>query len=250
MATGPARPSPVVPLSPKEDEMANQGNDITLRGSAGNFSAYAVEPADAKAGIVVIQEIFGVNSHIRSVTDRLAGAGYAALAPDVFHRQQPGVQLGYGEEDIQTGFGLMQGLDMDGAVADIDVCIDYLRDKTGGKVGVTGFCMGGRLAYLAAATLSPDAAVPYYGGGIASQLDRAASITCPILFHFGERDAHIPMSDVEQIRDAVSGLADATVHTYNADHGFHCDERGSYDADAAALAWSRTLEFFGRCLGG
>ena len=224
--------------------MANRGSDITLQGPGGEFSAYAVEPAGASAGVVVIQEIFGVNQHIRSVTDRFAQAGYAAVAPDIFHAQQPGVQLGYDEQDIQTGFGLMQGLDMAAAVQDIGVCIEYLRDKTGGKVGVTGFCMGGRLTYLAAADLSPDAAVAYYGGGIASQLDKAGSISCPIMFHFGEKDAHIPMSDVAQIREAVRGLPDATVHTYDADHGFHCDERGSYDADAASIAWSRTLEFF------
>ncbi|MEC9339956.1 MAG: dienelactone hydrolase family protein [Pseudomonadota bacterium] len=229
--------------------MAIQGRDITLKGPDGEFSAYGVMPAGATAGVVVIQEIFGVNHHIRSVTERIAAAGYAALAPDIFHAQQAGVQLGYNEQDVQTGFGLMQGLDMDAAVQDIGVCIDFLRDQTGDKVGVTGFCMGGRLTYLAAANLSPDAVAAYYGGGIASQLDQAASISCPILFHFGERDAHIPMNDVEKIRAAVSGLADATVHTYDADHGFHCDERGSYDADAAKLAWSRTLAFFEQHLG-
>lgn len=219
--------------------------DISLSGPSGSFGAYSAKPADgATAGVVVIQEIFGVNSHIRSVTDRVAEAGYAALSPDLFHAQEAGVQLGYGEQDMQTGFGLMQGMDIPAAVAEIGACVEALRQETGGKVGVTGFCMGGLMTYLSAAAGAPDAAVAYYGGGIASNLDAAAGIQCPIIFHFGEKDAFIPAADVEKVREAVAGLADAKVYTYDADHGFHCDERPSYDEASAKQAWSRTMECF------
>lgn len=225
--------------------MAVISSEVTLSGPKGKFGAYSATPGDgAKAGVVVIQEIFGVNRHIRAVTDRMAQAGYAALSPDLFHAQQAGVQLGYTEPDIQTGFGLMQGLDVPGAVAEIGACVEYLRKQTGGKVGVTGFCMGGLMTYLSAAAGAPDAAAAYYGGGIAANLDKANRIRCPIVFHFGEKDAHIPMSDVDKVRQAVANLADATVYTYAADHGFHCDERASFDSASAATAWARTLEFF------
>lgn len=224
------------------------GKDITIQGVDGPFSAYLATASGQPVGsVVVIQEIFGVNSHIRSVCDRLAAAGFNALAPDLFHRSEPGVQLGYGEADFQRGFELMQALDHAKALADIDACIKDLRSH-GGKVAVLGFCMGGLLAYRSAANLHPDAAVAYYGGGIVNFLDEASKIACPIQFHFGERDHFIPMTDVDKIRAAIAGLKETELYVYPADHGFNCDQRASYDAAAAALAWQRSLDFLRRHL--
>lgn len=224
------------------------GKDITIQGVDGPFSAYLATASGQPAGsVVVIQEIFGVNSHIRSVCDRLAAAGFNALAPDLFHRSEPGVQLGYGEADFQRGFELMQALDHAKALADIDACIKELRSH-GGKVAVLGFCMGGLLAYRSAANLHPDAAVAYYGGGIVNFLDEASKIACPIQFHFGERDHFIPLTDVDKIRAAIAGLKETELYVYPADHGFNCDQRASYDAASAALAWQRSLDFLRRHL--
>jgi len=228
--------------------MVLKSASLAIEVSDGSMQSYRVSPdVGAAAGVVVIQEIFGVNSHIREVADKVALAGYGVLAPDIFHRQQPGVELGYEEADIGTGFALMQQLDIASAVQDIGACVAALREETGGHVAVMGFCMGGLLAYLSAAAGQPDAAVAYYGGGIADHLDQVGQIQCPLLFHFGEQDDHIPMAQVEAIRGAVSGI-DATIHTYPAGHGFNCDQRGSYDAAAANLAWQRTEEFLARHL--
>lgn len=225
------------------------GKDVTLKTNDGEFSAYLSTTASKPTGsVVVIQEIFGVNSHIRSVCDRLAAAGFNALAPDLFHRSEPGVQLGYEQADFGRGFELMQALDHTQALADIDACIGDLRSH-GGKVAVLGFCMGGLLAYRSAANLKPDAAVAYYGGGIANFLGEAGNIRCPIQFHFGEKDHFIPMADVDKIRAAIAGLKETELHVYPADHGFNCDQRASYDAAAASLAWQRSLDFLRRHLG-
>jgi carboxymethylenebutenolidase len=224
------------------------GKDITVKAADGPFSAYlATAAGKPKGSVVVIQEIFGVNSHIRSVCDRLAAAGFNALAPDLFHRSEPGVQLGYGEADFGRGFELMKALDHGKALADIDACIADLRSH-GGKVAVLGFCMGGLLSFRSAANLKPDAAVAYYGGGIANFLGEAGNITCPIQFHFGEKDHFIPRSDVDKVRAATASLKDSAVYVYPADHGFNCDQRASYDAAAAELAWQRSLDFLGRHL--
>ncbi len=224
------------------------GKDITVKAADGSFSAYLASAAGRPAGsVVVIQEIFGVNSHIRSVCDRLAAAGFNALAPDIFHRSEAGVQLGYAEADMGRGFELMKALDHAAALADIDACIADLRSH-GGKVAVLGFCMGGFLAYRSAANLKPDAAVAYYGGGIVNVLGEAANIACPVQFHFGEKDHFIPLSDVDTIRAAIAGLTESELYVYPADHGFNCDQRGSYDAPSAALAWQRSLDFLRRHL--
>jgi carboxymethylenebutenolidase len=224
------------------------GKDIIVKGAEGAFSAYLATATGKPAGsVVVIQEIFGVNSHIRSVCDRLAAAGFNALAPDLFHRSEPGVQLGYGEADFGRGFELMKALDHAKALADIDACVADLRSH-GGKVAVLGFCMGGLLAYRSAANLKPDAAVAYYGGGIVNFLAEAGNIACPIQFHFGEKDHFIPLSDVEKLRVATASLAESELYVYPADHGFNCDQRGSYDAGAAALAWQRSVDFLRRHL--
>ncbi len=225
------------------------GKDITIKAGDDAFSAYLATTAGQAAGsVVVIQEIFGVNSHIRAVCDRLAAAGFTALAPDLFHHSEPGVQLGYAETDVNRGFGLMQQMDQGKALADLDACIADLRSH-GGKVALLGFCMGGLLAFRGAANLKPDAAVAYYGGGIASCLGEAGSIACPIQFHFGAKDHFIPMTDVEKVRAATDGLKETELYVYPADHGFNCDQRGSYDAEAARLAWQRSVDFLHRHLG-
>ena len=221
------------------------GKRVELSAAGEQFSGYCAGAAgESQMGLVVIQEIFGVNSHIRDVCDRFADQGFIALAPDIFHRQQADVELGYEEADVGTGFGYMQSLEPAAVLADLAAAIQWLRDQGATKVGVVGFCMGGLYTYLSAVQLDPDAAVVFYGGGIGDRLDQAANIRCPIQFHFGERDDHIPMEVVARIEAAVKDLADATVYTYDAEHGFNCDQRGSFNPAAAAQAWQRTIDFF------
>jgi carboxymethylenebutenolidase len=218
------------------------GEILTLKTSDGvDISAYKAMPeGEPKGGMVVLQEIFGVNHHIRSVADRFAAAGYVAVAPALFDRVEKGVELAYDEAGIGRGFGLAQKSSQEAALRDISAAIALASE--GGKVGIVGFCWGGTLSYASATHLDTlAAAVGYYGGQIAAIVKER--LHCPVELHFGETDAHIPMTDVEKIRHAHPGMA---VYTYPAGHGFNCDERGSYDKASADLAWSRTLEFFGR----
>jgi carboxymethylenebutenolidase len=221
------------------------GERVTLSAKDGfEFTGYRALPAGTpRAGIVVIQEIFGVNAHIRAVADGFAADGYAAIAPQLFDRAERNVELGYEQEDIMRGAGIARGkLQMPQTLMDVQAAVDAAGSY--GKVGVVGYCFGGLVAWLSACQSSGvEAAVAYYGGGIASQAERQPR--CPVMMHFGERDAHIPMADVEKIRESVPS---AEIHVYAADHGFNCDHRGSYDAAAARLARERTLEFFGRHL--
>jgi carboxymethylenebutenolidase len=214
--------------------------------AADGFKAKAWRAAPAgkpKGGIVVIQEIFGVNHHIRSVTDRFAAAGYLAVAPGVFDRVEPGVELNYDQPGIAKGMELAGKMDRAKALSDIAAAI--AAAGAGGKVGITGFCMGGTYTWLAAANLAGlSAAVGYYGGGILGLQDLKPKV--PTILHFGERDAHIPVAGV---REFEKSHKDIPVYVYAADHGFHCDERASYDAPSAKLAWERTLAFFGEHVG-
>lgn len=208
------------------------------------LGAYAATPAgEAKGAVVVIQEIFGVNAHIRSVVDGYAAAGYYAVAPQIFDRVERDIELGYEEADMNAGIEIaFQKLDRDLALKDIQAAIE--QASVHGKVGVVGYCFGGLLTWLSACELDGvSAASSYYGGGVAGELDRTPR--CPVMMHFGELDAHIPMSDVDKVRAAQP---DVDVFVYPADHGFNCDHRGSYDQAAAELALSRTLEHFGRHL--
>ena len=215
------------------------------------FAGYlALPPAGSGPGLVLWQEIFGVNEHIRAVAEQYALDGFVVLAPDTFWRQAPRVELGYAGDDRTRAMTLMQGYGAADALADIHAAVSTLRARpevTGG-VGSFGYCMGGRLAYLAAATAGVDAAVAFYGGGIHTQLERAAAITCPVQFHYAEHDDHIPLDAVERVRAAVAGK-DAEVHVYpGAMHGFNCWARASYHAPSAALAHGRALAFLARCL--
>ncbi len=219
---------------------------------APGFAGYlALPPAGHGPGLVLWQEIFGVNAHIRAVAEQYALDGFVVLAPDTFWRQSPRVELGYEGADREQAFGLMKGYAGAEAQADIAASVATLRGRpevAGAKVGSFGYCMGGRLAYLAAATAGIDAAVAYYGGGIQGQLDRVASISCPVQFHYAEQDDNIPLDAVERVRAAMAGKA-AEVHVYpGAHHGFNCWARGSYHPASAALAHGRSLSFLAQHL--
>ena len=208
--------------------------------------AYAALPSSkAKAAVVVIQEIFGVNAHIQAVADRFAAQGYLAIAPAMFERVTPAVNLGYESADMTAGSALKDaamGLPGAGVLQDIQAAIDYGARQTGGKVGVVGFCWGGLLTWQAACTLGGiTAAVPYYGGGMTTPEEIARQPQCKVMAHFAELDHYIPMDGVHAF---AAARREVTVHTYPADHGFNCDQRGSYNEAAATLARGRTLAFF------
>jgi carboxymethylenebutenolidase len=219
------------------------GQNRQLRAADGfNLGAYEAKPSGkAKGGVVVIQEIFGVNSHIREVCDGYAKDGYVAIAPQIFDRIERNIELGYGPDDMTQGIGLARGkLKMDQTLQDLQAGIDAASKF--GKVATVGYCFGGLLAWLSACELSGLAcSASYYGGGVAGEANRKPK--CPVIMHFGEKDAHISMSDVEKVKKAQPGVQ---VYTYDADHGFNCDHRASYDAKAAALAKERTLAFFAK----
>jgi len=222
------------------------GQDISVAASdGGKFQAYLSKPESGGGpGVVVIQEIFGVNAHIRSVCDRYAEEGYVALAPDIFWRIEPGVTLNYDEKGIARGRDLATRIDLELAIADIASSIAVLRTSIGasGKVAAIGFCFGGRLAYLTAARTDIDVAVSYYGGGIEKLTDEARSIRCPIMFHWGADDSGIPANAREAVRVAMAGHDRAESYVYaEAGHGFNCDMRPSYNRFASRLAHSRTL---------
>jgi carboxymethylenebutenolidase len=208
------------------------------------LSAYRANPAgDPRGSVVVAQEIFGVNSHIKSVCDGFAKDGYVAIAPALFDRYERDVDIGYTGEDIARGRELKAKATTDAALQDIAAARDALSDA--GKVGVVGYCWGGFVAWMSACRLNGFAcAVTYYGGGMLEAI--AETPKCPVMAHFGERDSIIPVDGVKRFAAAHS---DVEVFIYAADHGFNCDQRGSYDAAAAALARERTLQHFRRHLG-
>ncbi|MGD0418893.1 MAG: dienelactone hydrolase family protein [Xanthobacteraceae bacterium] len=204
------------------------------------LGAYRADPGGAaKGGIVVIQEIFGVNHHIRAVCDRLAGMGYAAIAPALFDRQQPNFESGYSPDEIANARKFVANPDWGAMMRDVAAAID--EAKKSGPAAIIGFCMGGTIAFLAAAKLNGlSAAIGYYGGQIAKNADEKPKV--PVQLHFGEKDASIPMSDVAIIKAKRSG--DCEIYVYpDAQHGFHCDERGSYNEATAKLAWQRSTAF-------
>ena len=220
-----------------------------LRSADGHeFSAYEARPKGTpKAGVVVIQEIFGVNAHIRSVADGYADAGYAVVAPAIFDRVERGVELGYDDAGMGAGMKLaFQQLKIEDALQDLQTAVDHAAGLSdGGKVGVVGYCFGGLLTWLSACELTGViCASSYYGGGVSGARDKQAK--CPVMMHFGELDAHIPLSDVDAVREAQP---DVDIFVYQgADHGFNCDARSSYHAESAAIARRRTLEFFAQHL--
>lgn len=216
------------------------------------FRGYlSLPPKGTGPGIVLIQEIWGVNSHIRAVADQYALDGYVVLAPDVFWRQKPGVDLDYDADGSAQAFAYMKAVDFPLAVQDLTQAVKQLRamPETSGGVASVGYCMGGLLSYLCAANAGVDAAVCYYAGGIDGQLDQASKVSCPILFHFAENDQHIGKVAVDAVKAAFGNARNAVIETYpGADHGFNCWERPSYDQKSSAVAHGMSLSFLGKVL--
>jgi carboxymethylenebutenolidase len=223
------------------------GSLIQLSAADGaQIPAYVAQPeTPAKAAVVVIQEIFGVNVHIREVADAYAKEGYLAIAPAMFHRAQANVELGYTDADMGAGMALktaVESLPAPGAMQDIQAAIDHVHKACGGKVGIVGYCWGGLLTWRAACMLQGlSAAAPYYGGGVTTAAESARQARVPVMAHFAEEDKWISMDSVEAFKAAHPQVQ---VFTYAAHHGFNCNHRGAWQAEAAALAKQRTLDFF------
>ena len=216
---------------------------LRLKAADGHeFVAYRAAPEGEPAGgIVVVQEIFGVNAHLRAVCDRFAAEGFLAVSPALFDRIERNVEFGYTEETMERGRAFRAELGWETPLLDIDAAL--AAAAVSGTAGVVGFCWGGSLAWLSAARLEPACAVCYYGGQIHDFI--AERPRCPVLLHFGEKDSLIPREDQERIHAAHPELE---FHFYPADHGFNCDQRPAFDAESAALAWTRTLAFLRRNL--
>jgi carboxymethylenebutenolidase len=214
------------------------GEFTTLMARDGHeFNAWLAAPSGpARGAVVIAQEIFGVNRHIRAVADGFAADGYVTIAPCLYDRVRRGIELGYSEAEVQQGRGYRLQIPKEKTLLDLTACINVVKHS--GRVSIVGYCWGGTLAYIAACELPVFCAVSYYGGQIKDHLEK--SPRRPVMYHFGERDPHIPQSDVDKIRVAdPNGI----FHLYPADHGFNCDERNTYDAASAALARERTLQF-------
>jgi carboxymethylenebutenolidase len=221
------------------------GTQILLTASDGfKLGAYRADPhGSAKGGLVVIQEIFGVNHHIRNVCDRFAAQGYAAIAPAIFDRITPGFECGYTPADIEHARTFAVKLDWAALQRDVAAAADAVKDA--GKVGIVGYCLGGSVAYVAGCELdSLSCAIGYYGGQIAKNADRKPKV--PTLLHFGDADASIPMTDVEMIKQK---RPEVDIYVYHAGHGFACDERSAYNEAADAEALGRTLAWLAQYVG-
>lgn len=222
------------------------GQTIELSAADGRrLGAYEATATNPKGGVVVLQEMFGVNEHIRAVADRFAAAGFTAVAPALFDRIKPDFESGYSPEEIDAARPLLKAFDWDTAMQDVEAARARLAEM-GLPVAVVGFCLGGSLAYMAAARLpGTAAAVSYYGGYItkvANEIPR-----CPTLLHYGAHDHSIPMEDVEAVRQR---RPETGIHVYDAGHGFNCDARGSYHKASADLAWDRTMTVLSDALAG
>lgn len=228
------------------------GQFIDLQAADGqSIPAYLARPAGkARGALVVVQEIFGVNPHIREVADGYAAAGYLAIAPATFHRVQAGVELGYTEADMKQGMGLkaaVEALPAPGVLQDLQAAVDHAARESGGKVGIVGYCWGGLLTWRAASQVKGlSAAVPYYGGGMTQPQELARKLQVPVMAHLSDNDAYVPLDGVEALRKAHP---EVQVHLYPAHHGFNCDHRAAYNAEAARLARERTLTFLAEHLG-
>lgn len=221
------------------------GETVKLTANDGHsFDAYVARPDDQpRAGLVVVQEIFGVNEHIRRVADGFAKEGYLTVAPALFDRVRAGIELGYDKDDVAEGRDIRSKVSWDEALSDVSAALGFIAGA--GKSGVVGYCWGGSVAWLAATRLNPEAAVCYYGGNIHECRNEQPS--CAVMFHFGEEDAGIPMDQVKAIGAAHPKQE---LFTYpGAGHGFNCEMRGSYDADSATIARERTIAFLARTIG-
>jgi carboxymethylenebutenolidase len=221
------------------------GNPLDLAAADGHrLAAHRADPpGKPRGGLVVIQEIFGVNSHIRGVADGFAADGYVAIAPALFDRVERGLDIGYSQPEIERGRALMQKMSMDDALKDVAAAVKAIASA--GKIGIVGYCWGGTVAWVSAAKLDGLAcSAPYYGGGILANKDLKPR--CPVMLHFGETDQAIPIGEV---RAWLAARPELAAHIYAAGHGFNCDQRGSYHADSAKLARERTLAFFRQHVG-
>lgn len=218
---------------------------IELKAPDGHeLAAYEAQPAGKPRGLViVIQEIFGVNGHVKSVADGYASDGYLAIAPAMFDRAQRGYESGYTQPEVQAGIEMKKKIDWNDAMLDVQAALAH--GKSAGKAGIVGYCWGGVVSFLAASRVHGlSAAVSYYGGSLPEFLYE--NPRCPVMFHFGETDHSIPLDKAKQVADAYP---DATTYYYPAGHGFNCDQRGSYDAASAKIARERSLAFFREHLG-
>ncbi len=224
--------------------------EITLTAADGHsFVGYLSEPSGSPtAGVVVIQEIFGVNTHIREDTDRFAEAGYLALAPAMFDRIERGVDLGYNPDAMAAGRQIATSLKPNDILADVLAAADALRSRGVTKVGIVGYCFGGTVSASAACRMGDafDAAISYYGGGVSGLVESGAVPSMPMILHFGMRDPFIPTTAVDLVAETWTA---SPVYRYDADHGFHCDHRDSYDKVSSDLAQERSLAFFAQHLG-
>jgi carboxymethylenebutenolidase len=232
---------------------------VRLRTVDGEMKCHQAQPRGPGKfpAVVVIMEAFGLNDHVKDVTERLAGEGYAAIAPDLYYRESPNV-VGY--DQLQAAIGLMQKLVDEKVIQDLRSVVNHLKAQNfvnTDRIGITGFCMGGRIAFLAACKFPAEikAAVPFYGGGIAADsatapVNFAADLKAPVLCFFGEKDPYIPLTQVQQIDDTLRSLGKAyEVKVYpDADHGFFCDDRASYHPQAAKDAWEKMKAWFERYL--
>ncbi|HXC52929.1 MAG TPA: dienelactone hydrolase family protein [Candidatus Limnocylindrales bacterium] len=241
--------------------MNTKSERVQIPVGAASMPAYLSRPSDdgnrsRLPGVLVYQEIFGVNHHIKSVADRVAAEGYVALAPELFYRTAPGIELGYDADGLARGIGLMQQVRPQEIQADVSAAYDWLRGRSdvGGKgIGAIGFCFGGHMAYRTACELPIAAAASFYGGGIAggmgpgpATVELTPKIKGRIACFFGENDGYIPASDVEKIRSALeaAGVRHEVVVYPGVGHGFFCDERPDYDEKSATDAWRRVVSLF------
>ena len=230
------------------------GRWITVKAKdGGSFKAYLATPAKGSGpGIVLLQEIFGVNAYIRGVADHYAEEGYVVLAPDLFWRIEPGVELGFGEEDRKRAFEYREKFDIDKSVEDIGATIAALKalPECKGKIGAIGFCLGGLLAYLSAARLGVDCAVSYYGVGIEKALGEASKIKCPMVLNIAEKDKWTPPAVVDAIKKAFEGRPEVEIYVYpGVDHAFARKGVANFDKPAAMMAHSRSIALFRKVLG-
>lgn len=246
-------------------EIITERVEITLQGG-GSMGGYLARPMDGEArpAVLVFMEIFGINAHIRDVVERVAREGYVALAPDYFHRTGPGVEYAYDNAGLEAGMKLLGALQADEMIADVDSAIAWLderSDVTRGRIGAIGFCIGGHMTYLSACETNVCCAASFYGGGIAapagpgggdSTISRSGKIKGKILCLFGENDGYIPLDEVGAIRRALEDAEiEHEIAVYpEADHGFFCDQRDSFRAEAASDAWERVKALFASELAG
>lgn len=229
---------------------------VEIQGAGGKLPGFVARPASGgpHPGVVVVMEAFGLNDHIKSVAERIAAEGYAVVAPNLYHRAEGKQVVGY--DELPAAIGLMTQLSDANILADMKATIDYLQKQPftkADRIGVTGFCMGGRVSFLTACNSDAvKAAAPFYGGGTAGLLDQAGGIKAPLLLFWGENDAFIPLDEVKKVEARLKELgkkAESIVYP-GAPHGFFCNERDSYQADASADAWDRLKKFFAAHLKG